>query len=66
MTMLDVYLARMIYDEKVRKAEAAWRMRQLPRQTVRRISPLRIFLGNLLIGSGSRLKGTGHATLVGT
>ncbi len=68
MTMLEVYVAREVYQERVRKAEQAWRFREIGKVAHKpRLAGLRNYLGNMLIGSGTRLKGkgTGRITYAG-
>lgn len=66
MNGMEVFLAQALYLERVRKAEEAYRRGQMLSKTPRRISPFRIRLGDLLIAYGSRLKGAGRISYVGT
>ena len=68
MTMLEVFVAREIYQEKLRQAEQAYRFRAIGRVSMgQRIAVVRNQIGNMLIGSGTRLKGkgTGSVTYAG-
>ncbi len=68
MTMLEVFIAREIYQEKIHNAERAYRFRGIGQVTLRqRMAGLRNRFGNMLIGSGTRLKGegTGKVTYAG-
>ncbi len=61
MTMLEVFVAREIYQEKLRQAEQAYRFRAIGRVSMgQRIAVVRNQIGNMLIGSGTRLQGQGH------
>ncbi len=66
MTYLEMMLGREIYHERVRKGESAYRFRSVRLAPLLTLSGVRNFLGNLLIGSGQRLKAPRHITYVGT
>ncbi len=66
MTYMELFLANALYQERIRKIELAYRFRSLRPNPVITFSGFRNFLGNLLIGSGQRLKGSGYITYVGT
>ena len=65
MNNLDLLIWQQLFLERIQKAEQAHRVRELPVQGAKPVSWLRTFLGNLLIGSGHRIKGIGPATWAG-
>ncbi len=68
MTMLEMFVAHEIYRERIRNAERAYRFRAVGRAgSGQHMTRLRHRVGNLLIGSGTRLKGKspGNVTYAG-
>ncbi len=66
MTYLEIVLGQEMYQERIRKSEKAYRFRSVQPASLISLSGLRKFLGNLLIGSGQRLKAPRRITYVGT
>lgn len=66
MTYLETLMGYEAYKERLRNAEKAYRFRNVNRPAQLNVSALRTFIGNLLIGTGQRLKGARGMTLVGT
>lgn len=66
MTYLEVLLGNEMYQERVRNCELAYRFRSVRPSPIITFSGFRNFLGNLLIGSGQRLKGSRYITYLGT
>lgn len=66
MNYLDTVLGHEIYQERIRKCDLAYRYRSVQPKALVPLSVISKFLGNLLIGSGQRLKRARHITYVGT
>ncbi len=66
MTYLEIALGQTLYRERLRKSEQAYRFRSVRPAASLTLSGFRNFLGNLLIGSGQRLKAPRRITYVGT
>ncbi len=65
MNSLELLLWQQLYLEHLRQVEWEYRFRKRPVPRAQPLYRLRTFLGNLLIGSGRKVKGMGSARWAG-
>ncbi len=65
MNDLNLLLWQQWFLSRLQKVEQKQHLRELPVQSVKPVSRLRVSLGNLLISSGRKVKGTGAVTWAG-